>query len=355
MCRLVTRSARRLGTTVLRSRPVEALSFEQLASESEARAFDRAVLASPGIDHFCSSSDWIVPAALALRPGRAPFVRRGQGGGYLALAVGRDHERTWLEPLEAMWGMACPLLGEPAGALAREAAAELAASASELGAVPVLGCGFALGSARLDAWARALTPRYRCGLGSSATERMVASLAGGVDGWLSRRGAGFRRALLRAVRRGEREGVRIERLPERLDAAAASAAYQRMCAVDAATWKAREGVGLGASEMIDFYRVMVPRLAARGALRLAFARLGERDVAYILGGVLGDSYRGLQFGYLAGLERLSLGNLCQWSELLSLTATRPEVQRYDLGAAYDYKRAWAEQLVSTVTLIAFPR
>ena len=85
---------------------MEALSFEQLASESEARAFDRAVLASPGIDHFCSSSDWTLPAALALRPGRAPFVRRGQGGGYLALAVARDQERTWLEPLEAMWGTA---------------------------------------------------------------------------------------------------------------------------------------------------------------------------------------------------------------------------------------------------------
>ena len=335
---------------------MEALSFEQLASESEARAFDRAVLASPGIDHFCSSSDWTLPAALALRPGRAPFVRRGQGGGYLALAVARDQERTWLEPLEAMWGMACPLLGEPAGALAAEVAAELAApSAGELGAVPVLGCGFAPGSARLEAWARALTPRYRCGLGGSPTERMVASLAGGVDGWLSRRGAGFRRALLRAVRRGEREGVSIERVPERLDAAAASAAYQRMCAVDAATWKAREGVGIGASEMIEFYRAMVPRLAARGALRLAFARLGERDVAYILGGVLGDTYRGLQFGYAEGLERLSLGNLCQWNELGALAETCPAVQRYDLGAAYDYKRAWGEQVVSTVTVIAFPR
>ncbi len=353
MWRLVTRGTRRLGTTVVRSRPVEALSFEQLASESEARAFDRAVLASPSIDHFCSSADWILPAALALRPGRAPFVRRGQGG-YLALAVGRDHERSWLEPLEAMWGMACPLLGEPAGALAVEAAAELAGSGA-LGALPVLGCGFAPGSARLDAWARALTPRYRCGLGGSPTERVVASLAGGIDGWLSRRGAGFRRALSRAVRRGEREGVSIERLPEQLDAAAASAAYQRLCAIDATTWKAREGVGIGASEMIDFYRVMVPRLAARGALRLAFARLGERDVAYILGGVLGDTYRGLQFGYAAGLERLSLGNLCQWNELTSLSTTRPAIQRYDLGAAYDYKRAWGEQLVSTVTLIAFPR
>ena len=54
--------------------------------------------------------------------------------------------------------------------------------------------------------------------------------------------------------------------------------------------------------MFDFYQRALPRLAARGALRLSFARDGERDVGYVLGGVLGDTYRGLQLSYDADYQ-----------------------------------------------------
>jgi len=328
---------------------VQGLTVKRLAKESG--PYDAAVAASADLDRFCSASDWVVPAALALKPGRAPFVRRGEHG-YLALMIARGQGRVWLEPLEAMWGMGCPLVGADALAAARQAAAELEYGGA-IGRLPVVASGFVPGSARLAAWERALARRYRVELAAPPTARMVASLEGGAEAYLARRSKNFRRALQRAERRAQQAGVVIEHVAPELAAPAAASAFARLAAVEARTWKNREGVGIGHSEMIHFYRAMVPRLAARGALRLAFARLASRDVAYILGGTFGDTYRGLQFGFEDGLEPLSLGNLCQWHEIRSLEVLG--IRRYDLGAAYPYKRAWGEQLVETVTTIALPR
>jgi CelD/BcsL family acetyltransferase involved in cellulose biosynthesis len=94
-------------------------------------------------------------------------------------------------------------------------------------------------------------------------------------------------------------------------------------------------------------------LVRRGALRLLIAELDGRDVAYLLGGLFADEFRGLQFGFAAGLEALSLGNLCQWEMIQRLAVE--QVRLYDLGTDVEYKQRWGEQTFDTVTLIARPR
>src|SRR5262249_6513751 len=103
----------------------------------------------------------------------------------------------------------------------------------------------------------------------------------------------------------------------------------------------------------DFYRHMLPRLAARGGLRLIFARQGGRDIAYIFGGVRGRVYRGLQFSFAAGWDDCALGNLCQMEQLADLA--RVGIELYDLGVDAEYKARWAERTVVTVTMVARPR
>jgi hypothetical protein len=76
----------------------------------------------------------------------------------------------------------------------------------------------------------------------------------------------------------------------------AAALYARQ-AVEARSWKAREGVGISAGPMRAFYQLMLPRLCARGQQRTLFARLGELDIGYVLGAVFEGEYRGLQFSY----------------------------------------------------------
>ena len=88
------------------------LTFEQLSSE--AMRYDEAVLRTPGIDHFCSSSFWILPAAEHLMSPGGPWVRRSNSA-YVALArhtnIGHGPNASVLHPLEAMWALPSPLVG----------------------------------------------------------------------------------------------------------------------------------------------------------------------------------------------------------------------------------------------------
>jgi CelD/BcsL family acetyltransferase involved in cellulose biosynthesis len=301
---------------------------------------------SDSVDPFCSSSDWVLPAARGLLPGREPWVR-GTEHGYLAFTRAVHEAQPMLEPLEAMWGLGCPVIGADASALASELAAECRRAA---GRDLVIVCGLIAGSPRFLAVARALDRGYRLGLGLE-TRRAVASLDGGLDGFLGRRSANFRRGLVRARRRARERGIEFVRASA--EAGGAAGLYDRLLAVEKESWKSHEGVGITASSMVDFYRHMVPRLHARGALRLIFARADGRDIAYILGGVRGRRYRGLQFSYAAGFDDCALGNLCQIEQIADLAGEG--VTTYDLGVDADYKKRWAEQVFVTVTLVARPR
>jgi CelD/BcsL family acetyltransferase involved in cellulose biosynthesis len=327
---------------------MDALTVAELDAESD--AFDRRVLESRAIDRFCSSLDWSLPAARAFtgldRGAREPWVRRGRAG-YAAFLRGVERGIVVLEPFEAMWALGCPLVGADERALAAEFAAELAHDRAAQGAVVVV-TGLERPSARFDAVARALKQSYTLRLGPPS-RRFVASLEGGTAGFLARRSANLRRGLKRAEKRAAERGVEFERADVRDPAAA----FERLLAVERASWKGTTGVGIEASDMVDFYRLMVPRLHRRGALELGFARAGGRDVAYILGGLLGDTYRGLQFSYAEGFEDCALGNLCQWRTVEYLCARG--IARYDLGAEVEYKRRWGEIVHETVSIIAFPR
>src|SRR5258706_2859438 len=172
---------------------MEALTVDGLDGVSG--EFDAAVMASTGVDPFCSSSDWVVPAARGLQPGRAPWIRRGAHG-FVALMHAEHEERPYLEPLEAMWGLACPVVGGDVKPLAAELAAEKARSARDTG---LLLCGFER-SPRLEAVARALAPSHGLWLGPTARPRRPA-LQGGGDGILRRRPPLVRPGLQRARRR----------------------------------------------------------------------------------------------------------------------------------------------------------
>jgi CelD/BcsL family acetyltransferase involved in cellulose biosynthesis len=322
---------------------MRALDLDEL--DQAAPDYDGWVAACADVDRFCTSSHWVIPAARGLMPSRKPWIRRGEQGFLAFMRVAREDGSEWLEPLEAMWGLACPVVGEPA-ALARELAAALT---DEARVVAVMLCGMGQRTHRFLEVARALEPTCRLALGPP-TRRYVADLRGGPDDFLARRSPAFRRSLRKAARRAAREGVEI--VPMTVDAANAGEAFERLLAVDTASWKGRLGVGI-ADGMVGFYRHMLPRLAACGAARLMFARRDGRDLAYIFGGVLGNTYRGLQFGFVAGQEELSLGNVCQLHQIEALC--REGVAFYDLGSEVEYKRRWGELSHETVMLIAMPR
>jgi CelD/BcsL family acetyltransferase involved in cellulose biosynthesis len=320
---------------------LQRLSFSEF--ETRAEAFDRAVDASADVDRFCSRAAWVASFQRAFGAQREPCVFEA-GGSFAALA-----RTTWpggrrgLEALENMWGFACPLVGPGATALLAELMAPGGALAGEL----LWLTGLPPDRERL----RALLPRGHSGRVVGRTERCVATLDGGVEGFLMRRSRAFRRNLRSARRRVAAHGIRFERIEVQPDAV--PALYARVLAIERASWKARTGNGADRGPMAEFYFAMWPRLAAQGALRLLLALDQEgRDVGYLHGGMLDRRFRGLQFSFAAELAPLGLGNVLQIEAIEWLCAAGCE--RYDLGSRSGYKERWAEGLEASVGLLVLP-
>lgn len=306
--------------------------------------FDREVTATPAIDRFCSSSAWILSAASALMPPRAPFSFAGASGYFAAMRGIHPAGFPYVEPVELAWGLAAPMIGRDPDALAADVVAMLAARRDwQL----VILSGMTADGPQRRALERVAPPRWERRRGTPTT-RHVASLDGGIDGFLSRRSRELRKSLRKSLRAAAAAGVTFE--PARATAAGdAAALYARIQDVEATSWKARDGVGISTGPMRLFYELMLPRLCATGQQRTLFARAQGRDVGYILGAVLEGEYRGLQFSYDDEHAALGLGGLLQYHQIAELCDEG--IARYDLGTEMDYKRRWAEDVMETEMLV----
>jgi hypothetical protein len=319
---------------------MQRLELEEFSEQAE--SFDRAVLSTPGIDHFCSSSDWILPAAAGLMPTREPWIHTADGH-YWAFMRGETSEGIgYLEPLENMWALDCPTVGSRTVDLVA-GVAQLCAAPSSAWSVMALS-GVAPGSDLFLSLISEFADQYRLGLGPT-TSRLIVDLEAGVDSFMSRRSKQFRRSLLRSERDAGAAGISIE------DASAQEpkSLYRRIQDVELRGWKGQSEVGIGEGGMRDFYEQMLPRLHRRSAQRVLFAQHEGRDVAYIFGGLMQRNYRGLQFSYDDDYRSFGLGNLLQLEQIRRLCDE--SIQTYDLGTHMDYKLRWADRPHETVTLL----
>jgi CelD/BcsL family acetyltransferase involved in cellulose biosynthesis len=310
---------------------------------SVADDFDREIAVTPAIDRFCSSSAWILAAAHTLMPPRAPFSFRGEHGFFAAARGVHPAGFPYIEPIELAWGLASPMVGRDAAALAEEVVPVLAARRDWQLAILA---GMTGDGPQRRALERALPARWERRRGTP-TIRHVASLEGGIDGYLSRRSRELRKSIRKQLRAAADAGVTFESV--RASEPDAEALYARIQEAEAKSWKAREGVGISAGAMRAFYGAMLPRLCLLGQQRTIFARKGGVDLGYILGAVLQAEYRGLQFSYDDEYSQLGLGGLLQYHQIAELCAEG--IERYDLGTEMDYKRRWAEDVMETEMLV----
>lgn len=318
-------------------------SVEQIDLAANADDFDREIAQTPAIDRFCSSSAWILAASTALMPPRAAFSFRGEHG-YLAAARGvHPAGFPYIEPIELAWGLASPLVGRDPQGLAQETVALLAQRRDWQLAILA---GMTGDGPQRRALERAMPGKWERRRGTP-TIRHVASLDGGVEGFLSRRSRELRKTIRKSLRAASEAGVTFESV--RVSLVEAGALYERIQAVEQNSWKARESVGISQGPMRAFYGAMLPRLCQLGQQRTMFARLDGRDVGYILGAVFDGEYRGLQFSYDDEHARLGLGALLQYHQIVELCDEG--IGRYDLGTEMDYKRRWAEDVMETEMLV----
>lgn len=305
--------------------------------------FDREIAATPAIDRFCSSSAWILAADAALMPPRAAFSFRGEHGFFAGARGVHPAGFPYIEPVELAWGLAAPLIGRDPQALVEEVVPVLAKRRDWQVAILA---GMTLHGPQRQALERALPARWERRRGTP-TVRYVASLEGGLDGFLARRSRDLRKSLRRSLRAMTALGITFEAV--RVSPTEADALYARIQEVEARSWKAGEGVGISTGQMRAFYGHMLPRLCQLGQQRTMFARLAGRDIGYILGAVFQSEYRGLQFSYDDDYAHVGLGGLLQYHQILELCAQG--IGRYDLGTEMDYKRRWAEEELETEMLV----
>lgn len=253
-----------------------------------------------------------------------------------------------LEPLESHWLFGCPLLGEaPVALLAALLHEERAARPDPTVALSGL-------VARGKLWNEviaAFEQEYELRLAVSAVSRS-ASLAGGLDGYLSRRSANHRHKLRQAVRRAQATGFTFER-HQPTTPAAADGVYDRMLAVEERSWKGLGRCGMGEPPSSLFYRLLLRRLSASASGRVIVARKDGEDAGFVFGGVAGGHYRGQQFSFAQEFGASSLGNLLQYEQLRWLC--EEGAAWYDMGPLMDYKLHWAEVESKTETLLLRPR
>ncbi len=325
---------------------LEPLTFDALDRADS--VWNRLAARAPHPDPLCCRTEWQFSYHQAFAPRRRLYFR-GDGDGLVALA-GTPHRRvgTLLEPLESHWLFGCPLLGPGAVEVFRALLEEEAFRARP---PAVALSGLTPASPAWHALLAALRPRYRVRLGEPSVVRS-ASLAGGLDGYLSRRSANHRRKLRQAERRAAAAGFTFER-SRPADPAAAAGIYDRMLAVEERSWKGLGRCGMAEPPSREFYRAMLCRLSASAAGRVIFARRDGRDVGFVFGGVACGHYRGQQFSFDAACSPWSVGNLLQLEQVRWLA--EEGVERYDLGPCMEYKAHWAECEERTETLVLLPR
>ncbi len=305
------------------------------------------VLNTPWLDSFCSGPEWTLSFHRAFAPERKLLVE-ATSDSWLCFAKGiHPAGFEYVEPLESMWGLSCPILGLEEQTSVN-ALVEFICRQDTPEVIIISGVLSGTKFHRLlqrQVWDVFQTTTI------ATTTRHVASLEGGASSFLSRRSTNFQKSLSKVERKVDKLGIEIEEFSvEQLkDARLVIDLYHRILAIDKQSWKGLQGVGI-VGPMETFYRSMLPQLAQRGTLRLLLAKYKGIDIAYIVGGISKGVYRGLQFSFVNEYRHLGLGNFCQWKQIESLC--REGIEAYDLGTEMDYKKRWAESVVeSDVCLI----
>lgn len=323
---------------------LECLSLRDLDEQSD--AFNAVVRATPEIDRFCSSTYWSVPAHSAFSSFRPAWIRKTPAG-YAAMAVGNRHSSgPVLEPLEFIWGAACPWVGPDAHALVESLEQEVLLL--QRAQVPVLLTGLQWGgklfTAVVQRFRRTMDIRH-----GTVTRCFRARLDDGPDGFLSRRSSGFRTNLRRAVKRAEAESIYYEYVNRFANFDEVRATFRRILAIEHSSWKGMLGTGLADPSMHEFYLQMLKRLWTEQSIRVIIARHGDRDVGFVFGALMDGIYRGLQVSYSMEFDPVGLGNTLQWQMIKRLC--QEPCSLYDLGVEVAYKERWGEDIFETVLLM----
>jgi hypothetical protein len=298
-------------------------------------------------DPMCSRSEWIFSFHEAVTPQKKLFLRSNDTSVLAFSSWVHPIIGPLLEPVEAHWFFAAPLMGPDCISLLDD----LLQEPEQRRRRPYVAIsGLQPDGALLENLLLLMGADHEVGCLEPIVFRS-ASLKDGCDGFLSRRSGKFRKNLRLAQKRAKDDGITFERCLPKSDEAA-NFAYDRMLAIEARSWKGLENCGMCEEPYSTFYRLVYKRMCRSGTARAMFARREGEDIGFVMGGVNGVHYRGQQFSYRLDWAEHSVGNLLQWEQIQWLCEEK--IARYDMGSVLDYKLHWTELELRSHTLIWRP-
>ncbi len=249
----------------------------------------------------------------------------------------------YLQPLEAAWRLASPFVGRDIEDLVDEFFIHLDDPHFIDWDLLCLS-GIPLEGRLYDKIIKTFVPHHKVGLGEE-TRRFIADISKGRQDWASKRSSKFRANMRRVLQKSKEEDLQFEYLqPEEIQV---QKLYERILSIESKSWKGMSGTGILDGAMKKFYEKMLPRLARRNALRVIFVTKDNKDLAFVFGGLLDKTYRGLQMSYDNDYRHLSLGNLVQFEMIDYLS--QEGIRNYDLGSELEYKTRWSDRILTTTT------
>lgn len=249
-----------------------------------------------------------------------------------------------LLPLDSVWAFASPFVIARTTSIATNASEATQSLLSTPGWRVAFVTGLQQESVTFKVVAESFYRFARVVEGES-TVRCAASLEAGFDAYLSRRPRSFRRNLRAAQRLAEREGIVFQTA----DVDRPTQTMQRLQSIEHQSWKGLLESGIVAPDMAALYQLLIRDLHTSHGLRVCFAQRDGVDIGFIVGGVLGATYRGLQLSFVEEARAISVGNLLQAHEIERLC--NEGVERYDLGMDMPYKRLWSDGLMTTTPMV----
>ncbi len=311
-------------------------------SPEQQRAWAKIAASTDQADPFCCTAAWQLSFHETFSPKRRLLIEATAGSRIAFAEMFFSPQDIYLTPIETGWLFGCPLLGGQAVELLTEAI-EYAAGVYRPFFPALMISGIRPGGTLARRLLQVFNHNYDIFLYAESVQ-CAASLAGGVDGFLSRRSANHRSKLKKAARQALEKGVRFERIvpssPEE-----SRTAFSRMLAVEHTSWKGIGRCGMTESPARQFYTVMLDRLSASKEARVIFAKHEDKDIGFIFGGMVGKIYRGQQFSYDERWKIFSIGNILQLEQIAWLCEENAE--RYDMGPLtgprMHYKAHWTEK------------
>lgn len=297
--------------------------------------WNRAALSTRQADPFCCLTYWQLAFHDAFSPKRNLLVRESADS-VIAFAEKIFSETDiYLTPIEPMWFFGSPLLGRHAVALLGDSMGDLEQHYGKH--FPrLLISGIAPNGSVYQQLRQRFDRRFRFSLLQSKVQ-CAASLAGGFNGYWSRRSANLRKNMKKALRQAWAKNLTFERHTPGSRQEAESL-YSRMLAVELASWKGKGRCGMAESPCREYYGLMLERLAHSRSARLMFAIHEGKDIGFIFGGMAGTIYRGQQFSFDDDWRDTSIGNLLQHEQIRWLCEEK--ATRYDMGPLLGYKMGY---------------